>query len=170
MGETAAASQTDCARRANRACASCVNCPSCHCAAGVRHCSKPQISTILPAIPPSREGRIAIVTDVGCGMRWTRQRQAREWSQGELNLVSDCEPRKTNGADPPSLKLRRTGTKPVEAFGVDGLRTAKSCGPDTRCWCQVHGGEVSPTGLISLNPWTTVTRRIRRRGERGISR
>jgi hypothetical protein len=33
--------------------------------------------------------RIAIVTDVGHGMRWTRQR------------------RKTSGADPPSLKLRR---------------------------------------------------------------
>src|SRR4029077_18612681 len=24
-------------------------------------------------------------------------------------------------------------------------RTAKSCGPDTRCWCQVGGGDVSPT-------------------------
>jgi hypothetical protein len=35
-------------------------------------------------------------------MRWTRQR------------------RQTSGADPPSLKLRRTGTRPVEAFGVDG--------------------------------------------------
>jgi hypothetical protein len=34
-------------------------------------------------------------------------------------------------------------------------RTAKPCGPGTRCWCQVGGGFVS---------------RIRRRGERGISR
>jgi hypothetical protein len=25
--------------------------------------------------PVPREGRIAIVTDVGCGMRWTRQRR-----------------------------------------------------------------------------------------------
>jgi hypothetical protein len=30
----------------------------------------------------SPEGRIAIVTDIGLGMRWTRQRQARKWSQG----------------------------------------------------------------------------------------
>src|SRR2546423_7804806 len=37
---------------------------------------------------------------------------------------------RTNGAVPPSAKLRRTGTRPVEAFGVDGSRTAKSCGPD----------------------------------------
>jgi hypothetical protein len=31
---------------------------------------------------------------------------------------------------PPSLKLRRIGTQPVEAFGIDGLRTEKLCGPD----------------------------------------
>ena len=27
------------------------------------------------------------------------------------------------------------------------LRTAKSCGPGTRCWCQVRGGRFGPTGL-----------------------
>ena len=27
---------------------------------------------VIPAIPPRTEGRIAIVTNVGCGMRWTR--------------------------------------------------------------------------------------------------
>jgi hypothetical protein len=30
-----------------------------------------------------------IVTNVGHGMRWTRQRQARRWSQGGFNSVSD---------------------------------------------------------------------------------
>src|SRR6266436_6175241 len=51
------------------------------------------------------------------------------------------------------------------------LRTAKPCGPGTRCWCQVGGGFTSPTGLSrNLNPSATVTRRIRRRGEHGISR
>ena len=30
---------------------------------------------ILPAVPPPQEGRIAIVTDVGSGMRWTRMRR-----------------------------------------------------------------------------------------------
>src|ERR1700761_1652296 len=29
------------------------------------------------AVPASPEGRFAIVTDVGCGMRWTRSRQRR---------------------------------------------------------------------------------------------
>ena len=38
---------------------------------------------------PDQEGRFAIVTNVGQGMRWTRQQ------------------RQTSDADPPSLKLRR---------------------------------------------------------------
>jgi hypothetical protein len=28
-------------------------------------------------------------------------------------------------------------------------RTAKPCGPDTRCWCQAVGGKFDPTGSIS---------------------
>ena len=44
---------------------------------------------LIPTVPPRIEGRIAIVTNVGCGMQWTRQR------------------RKTSATDPPSLKLRR---------------------------------------------------------------
>ena len=36
----------------------------------------------------------------------------------------------TNGAVSDFAKARRTGTKPGEAFGEDGSRTAKSCGPD----------------------------------------
>ena len=51
------------------------------------------------------------------------------------------------------------------------LRTAKPCGPGTRCWCQVGGGEVEPNRARPAIPRsTTVARRIRRRGERGISR
>jgi len=43
----------------------------------------------IQTVPFPLEGRIAIVTDVGDGMRWTRGRQAREQqSQGEMNLVS----------------------------------------------------------------------------------
>ena len=45
----------------------------------------PQITPTTPAIPRPQEGRIAIVTDVGCGERWPRQRRARKkFSQGEL--------------------------------------------------------------------------------------
>jgi hypothetical protein len=29
------------------------------------------------------------------------------------------------------------------------LRTAKSCGPGTRCWCQVRGGFAGPTGPLA---------------------
>ena len=34
-----------------------------------------QKSWIMGAIPPPQEGRIAIVMDAGCGMRWTRERR-----------------------------------------------------------------------------------------------
>src|SRR4029079_10011359 len=39
----------------------------------------PSGKSALPArpIPRPQEGRIAIVTDVGCGMRWTRRRGRR---------------------------------------------------------------------------------------------
>jgi hypothetical protein len=51
------------------------------------------------------------------------------------------------------------------------MRTAKPCGPDTRCWCQAVGGEIASYRKRSaIKPAVTVTRRIRRRGERGISR
>ena len=45
------------------------------------------------AIPHPLEGRIAIVTDVGRGMRWTRQRRARDVFAGR---ASACE--RSNGA------------------------------------------------------------------------
>ena len=44
----------------------------------------PQITLTTPRIPHPQEGRIAIVTDVGCGMRWTRQRRAREVVAGRI--------------------------------------------------------------------------------------
>ena len=56
------------------------------------------------------EGRFAIVTDVGHGMRWTRQRFARDGIAG------------------------RVGERPVSGHQASrrGMlqRTAKSCGPD----------------------------------------
>jgi hypothetical protein len=56
----------------------------------------------------------------GCG---GRESVGASWrSQGELKLVSD------------RGRARRTAFE----------RTAKPCGPDTRCWCQVGGGELRP--------------------------
>ena len=60
------------------------------------------------------------------GMRWTRQRRAREMFAGR----SDRER---------ALRAGRTAL----------MRTAKPCGPDTRCWCQAVGGEIGSTGSMS---------------------
>jgi hypothetical protein len=50
----------------------------------------PQINPTTSAIPRPQEGRIAIVTDVGCGERWPRQCRVRNtFSQGGLWLVSE---------------------------------------------------------------------------------
>jgi len=49
-----------------------VICPSCHCVAGNFTCDVGQIRSSFPRIPCPHEGRIAIVTDVGHRMRWTR--------------------------------------------------------------------------------------------------
>ena len=38
-------------------------------------------------VPPPPEGRIAIVTDVGSGMRWTRGSSARDERADESNLA-----------------------------------------------------------------------------------
>src|SRR5260370_396210 len=91
-------------------------------------------------------------------MRWTRQRRARTRSQGGCPVSDHRAPD----------ERRQSPAKP---FGEDGwLRTAKSCGPGTRCWCQVGGGFANPTRLDQIiNPPTTAPRRIRPRGKPGIS-
>ena len=48
-----------------------VICPSCQSVAGIFACDVGQITGIFPRVPYPHEGRFAIVTDVGCGMRWT---------------------------------------------------------------------------------------------------
>jgi hypothetical protein len=102
---------------------------------------------ILP-VSSLNEGRIAIVTDVG----WDAVDAAAS-ARNEIAGRASARERLT--------ARRRTALK----------RTAKPCGPGTRCWCQVGGGFASPTGFgNTFNPLTTVTRRIRRRGEHDISR
>jgi hypothetical protein len=86
-----------------------------------------------------------IVTNVGRGCGGRDSVGAQLASQGgSFGLVSDQPAR------------RRTAHS----------RTVKACGPGTRCWCQVGGGFANSTGFgEAFNPPTTVTRRIRRRGE-----
>ena len=57
----------------------------------------PQITSTTPAIPSHQEGRFAIVTDVGCGMRWTRQRQVRAGRMMLMRTAKSC------GPDAPAL-------------------------------------------------------------------
>jgi hypothetical protein len=127
-------------------------------------------SVAFVAHPVPQEGRFAIVTNVGmgCGGRGSAV-APRRW-QGKLA----CEPSdraKTNGAVPVFAEASADVHMPSKFLNERRPRTAKPCGPDTRCWCQVDGGVLSPTGLRSAaNSSTTVARRIRRRGERGISR
>ena len=60
------------------------------------HCLNPQIRTIIHVIPHSQEGRFAIVTNVGSGMRWTRRvsrrmtmsRTAKSYGPGAPTLAS----------------------------------------------------------------------------------
>ena len=69
-------------------------------------------STSLRILSPKRGGRASSRTRDG--MWWTRQRRRATVSQGE-SLVSDQPARRRTTLFPPSLKLRRTGTKPGEA-------------------------------------------------------
>jgi len=103
----------------------------------------------LPARPvlSRQEGRIAIVTNAG-GDAVDAAASARKCVRRAVFRE----------------RARRAGR-------TTQARTAKPCGSDTRCWCQAAGGEFDPTGFDSaIKPAVTVTRRIRRRGERGISR
>jgi len=112
---------------------------------------------MTPAVPTRHEGRIAIVTKrgMGCGGRGSVGRECftgrlcREWKTT----------RRTNGASTPSPKL---GPEHMAGRSVwlRSLRTAKSCGPGIRCWCQAGGGEVGPTGFDEpLIRTATVARR-----------
>jgi len=70
-------------------------------------------------------------------------------AQGGRTPVSDCRACKTTGADAPSGKFWRDGTKPVERLCRKASRTAKACGSGTRCWCQVGEGLYDcPTGRV----------------------
>jgi hypothetical protein len=77
--------------------------------------------------PVLRRGALAIVTNVGmgCGGRGS-VRHAAELQGGSYGVVSENPACRRTALNPPSLKLRRTGTKPVEAFGIDG------CGRQSR--------------------------------------
>src|SRR5882762_8394460 len=92
-----------------------------------------QITSISLAVS-SHEGGVSRSSRTRGGMRWTRQRRACDVIAGR-GLVSD-----QRHADE-----RRYS------------RTAKPCGPGTRCWCQVSGGESARPGLDKPYRRMTVT-------------
>ena len=59
-----------------------------------------QITCLSFAIPAHTEGRFAIVTDVGQGMRWTRQRRSANTLRGRTMLMRTA---KSCGPDAPTL-------------------------------------------------------------------
>src|SRR5260370_23214892 len=114
-----------------------------------------------------QEGRFAIVTNAG----WDVVDATASARKFVRRAVSVSEQRRAGRTAlfPPVPDV--SAGLSAEAFGEGGSRTAKPCGPDARCWRQVRGGMSCSTGPSqAIHPLTTVTRRIRRRGEHGISR
>jgi|SRR6267142_432884 len=70
-----------------------------------------------------QEGRSRVVTNAG-GDAMDAAASARNGVAGRVS------------------RERSTGAQDGRRF----QRTAKPCGPDTRCWCQAVGGDLDPTG------------------------
>ena len=78
-------------------------------------------------------------TWVGCGGRQRRRRAQGGCRAGVIRPVSHQGARGDQAARGTERRM---------------WRTAKSCGPGTRCWCQVRGGFAGPTGPFrkTVNP------------------
>src|SRR5262249_39420803 len=75
----------------------------------------PRIRSIIRAVPPQPEGRIAIVTDVGRGMRWMCRSAGRAMP---MHTVKPC------GPGTPTLVPRRRD----DDLADDGGKRARSPG------------------------------------------
>jgi hypothetical protein len=119
----------------------------------------------LSYIRASRPTKGAVVRrrETRAGMRWTRQRRRERQSQGSFcETVSKC------------IAQDERRQRPAKPLGEPGLsRTAKPCGPGTRCWCQAFAEDASSRPDVDASPISARRRRqegIRLRGEHGISR
>jgi hypothetical protein len=109
----------------------------------------PQITLTNPAIPRPREGRIAIVTDVGCGERWPRH-AGRATRLRRVSLLMSEGRAPTNGVK--SGRQSRVVLAPVA--GVKPAEVLRN-----------------PTGFRrTFNPPAMEAKGIRLQGELGISR
>jgi hypothetical protein len=90
------------------------------------------------------------------GLRWTRQRQAREMFAGRFSVSEHGaqDERRLNAFAGIFCGQHVAGGR----FWRGKPRTAKPCGPGTRCWCQTVGGEIGPTGRSAVKPAATEAR------------
>jgi hypothetical protein len=105
-----------------------------------------QITVLVVAIPFRQEGRIARRHERGTGCDGRESAGTPTLSQGGMNPVSDRAARRTNGVSAFAEVRLNSGCARRSYFGEDGSRTAKPCGLDTRCWCQVCGGQPTQPG------------------------
>ena len=93
--------------------------------------------------PVPREGRSPSSRTLG----WDAVDAAASGAQGIAGRASVCERStgaQTNGAASGFINASADVHMPAKPLGEDGSRTAKPCGPGTRCWCQVGGGFGQP--------------------------
>ncbi len=87
-----------------------------------------QITGLFHAVPFPQEGRIAIVTDVGYGMRWTQQRRACQWrATNGTAAYGKGVPHRDGGADSRAglqgdYMLILEGQGGTQVLGVRGAR------------------------------------------------
>jgi hypothetical protein len=94
-----------------------------------------QIKSISLAVSPHERG-VSRSSRTRGGMRWTRQRRAHRQSQGGFNEARErSSGAQTNDVASVFTKASAGVHRPTKPLGEDGSRTAKPCGPGTRCWC-----------------------------------
>jgi hypothetical protein len=104
----------------------------------------PDPNQIHNAAIPSRGRGVGHRHERWDGMRWTRQRRARRGIAGQASVCERSTGAQTNGAASGFINASADVHMPAKPLGEDGSRTAKPCGPGTRCWCQVGGGFGQP--------------------------
>jgi hypothetical protein len=110
---------------------------------------RPQISGLTPAVPFREEGRSRVVTNAGRDV-------VDATASARIAVAGRVEPRE-----------RLTGAQDERRFSVRQNRVVLTPVAGAK---SVVATQTRPGLRSHLNPPTTVTRRIRRRGERGISR
>jgi hypothetical protein len=140
-----------------------VICPSCQLVAGTLTCAVGQITATSLGRPALlKEGRFAVVTNVGCGMRWTRRpaderclsRTAKSCGPDTPTLVSSW--RRCLRVTPMMVAIKpgspgRARRKPLKPFARGKLdRSGRTCGDYARvffCFAREAAGAGQASGF-----------------------